>query len=341
MKIVLCCRVYSTHNRVGGMLHVVVERAEALARAGHEIHVLTTARMDGPRQTDFEIRNVCIHEPDLGQPQMYSEQYARMCEKWCELLKPDIIHLDSYDKHRLWWHQFKSKCRVVVTNHGEAIGSQLTDWRLGIHGRQGGKSYFTTDEWLEEKRALSGADVVIATCRFDRWMLKDLLGLANVRMVYNPVAPYHFEDRTPVLNNKLGPFLCVGVWGQDERGFDVAKAACDKVGAELKVPQGLSRKQLVFEYDRCQALLLPGFQSKGYDLSVAEAIARQRPVIIADNGVGTMEEIGRNWIRTCPAGDVEYLAALLTVAFDPVPPTAADCHRPEAHISNWMSAVLS
>lgn len=357
MKIVLCCRVYSVHNRVGGMIHVVVERAEELVRQGHDVHVLTTSWLGNNKVPyDYRVNGVRIYAPFDGEPQQYSDQYADMCFRLCTSIKPDIIHLDSWDKHRIWWAPFRSRCRVAVTNHGEAIGSQLTDWRLRLHGRSvatpGGESEevrcskcsgdIRTCEWLEERDQLLKADVVIATCRFDRWLLSDLLGLKHVSLVRNPLAPYHFQGRALPLSQENGArkqFLSVGVWGHGERGFDVAREACVRAGAFLEVPRGISRRDLVRWYDGSQALLLPGFQSKGWDLSIAESIARLRPVIVSDNGPATMEAIDKSWIVTVPAGDVDALAEALQRSMPLVSPDAASEHRPSVHVDKWLKAV--
>ncbi len=354
MRIVLCCRVYSTHMRVGGMIHVVVERAEELVRQGHEIHVITTS---SPGQQISQVVNgVNVISPRSGEPQQYSDLYASVCELACKDLKPDIIHLDSWDKHRIWWSQFKSKCRVAITNHGEAIGSQLTDWRLRLHGRSvstpGGESDeircekctgdLRTCEWTEERNQLLKADVVIATCRFDRWMLSDLLGLPNVRLVYNPLAPYHFERRSqPQRDPTSKLFLAIGVWGHGERGFDVARESCIRIHHILNTPVNVGRRELVGWYDLSKALLLPGFQSKGYDLAVAESIARLRPVVMADNGVATMEAIDQPWIVTVPAGNVEALVEVLRRPLPSVPLEAGHKFHPTNHVREWLKAVTT
>jgi hypothetical protein len=354
MKIVNVVRVYATHGRPGGMIHAATERCEQLARMGHEVHVLTSSRMEGPHKTDWEWNGVHVHHCPGGEPQQYSDRFTQHCEEETSQLRPDIVHLDSYDKDRLWWHAFAGKCRVAVTNHGEAIGSQLTDWRMNIHNKKpNGYNGIDTAEWFQERDALKPTDAVIATCRFDHWLLSDLLGLGGkVRLVYNPLAPYHFEDRKGVpllppdqldeaemILKSRRRFVICGLWGKEERGFDLARAVCKEVGAELIEPH-CSRRDLVKEYDRSHALLLPGFQSKGYDLSVAEAIARQRPVIMADCGIVGWEEIDQPWIKTFPPGDLAALVKLMKGALPAVPPTAADHWRPEVHAAHWLKAVM-
>lgn len=350
MKIILCCRVYSTHQRPGGMIHVVTERAEELARQGHSVYVLTTRSEHClPIKT---VNGVHVNHCLGGVPQQYSDQYAEFCVKVCSSLNPNIIHLDSWDKSRLWWTPFRKVCRVAITNHGEAVGSQLTDWRLQLHGKSPStlrglapeSEYIDTDEWLEERDQLLQADTVISTCRFDRWMLSDLLALPNVKFVPNPLSPYHFENQVKArswetIKGSQLQCLCVGVWGHGERGFDAAQFACDVVGAELKVPKNVNRRELVEWYDRSDALLLPGYQSKGYDLAVAESIARLRPVIMADNGIATMEAVDQPWIVTVPAGDVSALVKVLRQPLPAVPTLAAERFRPGYHVKEWLKAI--
>ena len=365
MKILNVVRVYATHGRPGGMIHVATDRSEALARAGHEVHVLTTAAT-GHRTTHAETVNGVRVWHSATAPQEYSDEFANMCRQVCEHLKPDVIHLESWDKHRCWWHAFAGKVKVAVTNHGEAVGSQLTEWRMRLHGRS--KWHPTAiepaiypGEWLTERQQLKFADVVLATCRFDRWLLADLVGLGGkVKLVYNPLPPWMWENKfkdlavlegwgpdhvTDIKNPKFGTrrdgprqFAAVGLYGHAVRGFDVAQAACKEAGVGLLTPK-CSRRELRDVYDNCSGLLLPGFWSQGYDLCAAEALARQRPLIMSDAGIGTMEAEGRPWIRTFPVGDVAALAEILRGPLPAVPPDAADAHRPENHVKAWLAAV--
>lgn len=344
MKIVLCCRVYSTHGRLGGMIHVVQERAEALARAGHDVTIITTRQnLTSKHQVVQSVDGVRILHCPTGTPKDYDDDFAKFCDQECRGVQPlDILHLDSWDKSRLWWHSRPGNPkRIAVTNHGEAVGSQLTDWRLAIHNRSAPVG-FDVQEWVDERNALKAADAVIATCRFDRWMLSDLLGLGKkVKLVRNPLAPWHFEGRDWIRShpNVSQAFLCVGLWGKAERGFDLAEQACQLVGAELHQPVNVPRRDLLKFHDRCDALLLPTFQSKGFDLSVAESVGRLRPVLCSDNGINTMEAVDKPWMVLHPVGDAEALAECLRKPLPVVPESAADEHRPEVHVQRWLEAI--
>src|SRR5690242_516210 len=99
MRIMLVCRVYSTHNRVGGMIHVIHERAHRLAQAGHDVNVVTTRSTEyAPqwvvRQHVGEGRSVAVYHCPSGQPQQYSDPFAEFCKEMCAELRPDILHLD-------------------------------------------------------------------------------------------------------------------------------------------------------------------------------------------------------------------------------------------------------
>jgi glycosyltransferase involved in cell wall biosynthesis len=336
MRIALVCRVYATHGRTGGMIHVIQERAEALARAGHQVHVITTSAL-GHGEHEL-VNGVTVHHCQAGESMAYSDGFASFCLQTSNDLCPEIIHLDSYDCNRLWWHQRPGGVRTVaVSNHGEAVGSQLTSWRMKLRGLPSSES-INTDEWLKERSALRRADAVIATCRFDRWMLSDVVGLDNVKLVYNPLAPWHWNGRKSDLP-EIPQFIAVALWGQHERGFSIAEAACTQAGVALTKPCNVSRRNLVHYYDMSRALLLPTYQSKGYDLSVAESIARLRPVICSDNGINTMEAIDKPWIVTVPIGNVDALAEKLRGPLPPVPHGAANDNLPSNHIANWLEAL--
>lgn len=344
MRIVLCCRVYSIHERPGGMIHVIVERAEALARAGHDVHVLTTYSEFHPHKT--VINGVTVHHPkEVDTEPRYSSHYSVFCDRQCRRLMPTILHLDSWDKTRPWWHQRPGKPKVIgITNHGEDMGRQFTEWRLFLHGITQVKKigWFESGPILNERSCAKAADVVITTCRFDRWMLSDLVGLGKkVKLVYNPVAPFYWDDRTA--SPLSGPlrFLTAAVWGSAERGMAIAKEACERVGAELVSPPPTreSRFGMPGCYDRCHALLIPGYQSQGYDLTVAEASARRRPIFYNDSGIATMEALDKPWIVPIPVGDSTYLVKELQKPMPIVPENAADHHRPEFHIQKWLEAL--
>lgn len=349
MKIALCCRVYSTHERVGGMIHVVVERAEQLAREGHDVHVLTTNAPGHPIAE--RVNGVMVHHSP-GTPQQYSTCYADFCNGLCRDMSPKILHLDSFDKNRLWWTDRPGNPQaVVVSIHGEGVGSQFTDWRLRRHnltasspnneaGMANSGNGIDTREWEDEARWLQSADTVITTCRLDRWFMSDLLGLRRVRLVRNPLAPYHFQGRSPAAGPRQNKFLFIGVWGHGERGYSIAEAACTSLGVQLLVPANVARPDLVKWYDQCDAMLLPTYQSKGYDLSVAECTSRLRPTFMGDAGISTFESIDHPWIVPVRCGDVQALINAMSAPIPTVPADAADEHRPENHTKAWFNAIL-
>lgn len=306
MRIVSVCRSYGTG---GGMENVVHDRAVALRALGHEVFV--------------------VHAED----HRYSDTFARLCIERCDALKPELIHLDSYDGARPWWVDRPE--RVALTLHGNPWSYFFTKWNLWMHagGKEPGMSYSATRRALE---CIRKADVVIVISEYERGLLCDTCGV-DVRTVYNPIAPYFFD--TPQAEwPQGGYFLSVG-GSTKRRGFDLARAAAATIGVEWRHATTVPREEMVEVYDGCRALVLPTFRTDGFDLVVHEALARGRPAIISRLGAYRSEAEGAILV---PPGDVEALCEAMRRCQPPLAKARMRArlrHLPARHARTWLEAV--
>lgn len=330
MKIVLACRIYPTH-RPGGMPFVCQDRAEALAALGHEVHVLTTSHPKYNKPSVFGGATVWHLS---CKAQSYSVEFAALCERTCEAICPDIIHSDSLDASNPWWLKFK--CRKAVTLHGFSWGGFLTQWNLFCIGKAKAP-VFNAQGMLKEREVLKTFDAVIGVSKHEQLLLMNMFHLFNAKLVYNPIAECFFK--TSVRLPEARRFLCTAISGQSERLFEMASQAAKSIGAELVTVGNKSRSQMPEVYDSCSALIVPTAYSQGYDLTVAEATARQRPVIASAIGSYLMEASMHESIRLFRFGDKSSLQKAMQEPLPEVDQQAASMHRPEIHARSWLEAV--
>jgi len=286
------------------MENVVWDRTEALRALGHEVTV--------------------IHASDGT----YSDAFARQCVAECDKCKPDVIHLDSFDRERPWW--IARKEFIALTMHSNPWSLFFTKWNLWRHGHTGVPSINLAD-LATQCDIIRHANVVLAISRYEHRLLLDACGVPQARLVYNPIPSYFFDTpRVPVPTN--GHFLHFGT--SNTRGHNVAVAAAKVAGVELRVASGLSRPELVQVYDGCKALVLPSFRADGFDLTVAEATARCRPVITYYAGAYSTECAG-----ALPLGDMGAVVRAMQRPLPTVAADAANAFRPANHAAAWLKAI--
>lgn len=345
MKIVSVCRVYPT-QRPGGMPFVAMDRAEELARQGHEVHVLTTGGTgEGRSEHGGKDKNgVWIHYLP-GPAQAYSSQFAEGCAFWCKELLPDVIHLDSFDRERVWWKDRPGNPKVVaVTMHGNQVGTDLTKWNLFRDGIQHNERSIDFRAMDLERIGLKNADRVLAVSLNEEWQLRDVLALSQTRLVYNPIPSYFFSKEIADVPENA-PFLCAAVSGHKERGFDLAKKVAEACGRELMVVKAIPRTSMPSVYDSCAAVLLPTRYAQGYDLTVAEANARGRGVYATPTGSYLRER--HSGLKAVKGFNVEDFVEAIRNPFqschfrDPIGliPESISRHKSEHHVINWLSAL--
>lgn len=345
MRIVLVCRAYVTH-RPSGMAFVCQDRAEQLARDGHDVHVLTTHKPGAP---SLERHNGVVVHYLLSKPLEYSPQFAAGCEAKCRELEPDVIHLDGVDWRSPWWKSRPGTPRVVsCTMHGVRFGDFLTRWNLYRTGFDSTVPVLPAADFRAEAESLASFDHVFAVSVHEQTLLEDCYGLTNVKLVYNPIAREFFtaSEMSPPPRDRR--FLCAALTGHPVRGFRLAEKAAEDAGVKIVVAQDCLRTKMPLLIDSATAVVLPTHFAMGYDLIVAEAFARRRPVIVGATGSYLREERlhGNDWPGlVVQLGNQDALSKAMT---GPLPiddghmvamERLADRHRPEKHAECWLSSL--
>jgi glycosyltransferase involved in cell wall biosynthesis len=349
MRICLVTKCYP-FDRGGGMLFVTEDRAWSLAEMGHEVHVLTPYRRGRGVEMYHDQNPVPTWGRDAGgwpaglrvhclpgTSESWSAEFADSCRLFVEQAKPDLLHLDSFDRINPWFVNAPGRptMRVGVTMHGFGPGAFLTEWNKFRAGN-GPAPHFDANDLRAEASALSHADHVFAVSEHELWMLRDMYGLRQAQQVYNPIAPYFFTK--PRKQHDRKGFILAAVSGAGNRGSDVALAAARDAGVELVVVSGRRRPDMVNVYDRIQALVLPTFYSQGFDLTVGEAMARGCPIIASETG----SYYYLRWQPYCKLvklGDVPELVEALKNPPTPPGPTAGTLHDPKRHAQKWLTAM--
>lgn len=332
MKIVLVCRVYSTH-RSGGMPFVCADRAVHLANGmGHDVHVLTTAHENG-KASDV-VDGVTVHY--LGnQPMEYAEAWHESCARKVSAINPDLIHLDSLDSNATPWWPAGS---VAITSHGSTIGQLMALQSSAVGGDDVPKQKINDliEGCKRERAVLKTARAVVAVSEWERRLLSEIYQLPNVHVVKNPIPDYFFGTRKSPKNRDVRKrvFLCAAVNSFGTRGFHLATNAASLNRQTVHFAKGsFTRREMVEQYDHCDALLLPTSLASGSDLTVDEALARRRPVIATRIGAYS----GRQGVVNFTRDDVHELAAVMAGDLPLVLPNEEN--RCSNHCEKWLGVV--
>lgn len=346
MKIVLATRVYPT-QRPGGLPHVCQDRAEALAAAGHDVTVLTTGL---PGYTHKEVKENGVRILHLNCPPMdYTAAFALQCKAAVAKIRPELVHLESCDRDRPWWDDRPRAYRTAITMHGFELGGYLTKLNLALHygDRLPNPEH---DKITRERKVLRDMfDRVIAMCHYEYRLLASHYNVAEsrLRLVYNPIAPYFFTPPVPLPAADKPRFLCAAVSGHSERGFALAKEAADSLGYELVIAKAIARRDMPDFIDGFHGLVIPTFYAQGFDLTFAEARARQRPIICTTAGsyfdesqaLGAEDE---SCIRVSMGNVTQLAAAMQRVMTTRGGDSAYNVHRhrPNVHVTEWLTACM-
>lgn len=332
------------------MPYVCQDRARALVKAGHEVHVITTGRKaaEGEQLDDKGVQ--VQHMPCKSAEN--SDEFARHCSKYCKSLSPSIVHLDSLDVLRPWWKDLPKTIVTACTLHGFCWGDYFTKWNLWQRSAASLDTAPAIDQRgiAKERKLFASFNRIIGISRHEHWMLADLMNLFDAKLVYNPIADCFFETpRTIPPQSHTRRILCAAVSGHKERGFDIAERAANGV-AELVFAKDVPREQMPQLIDNCHALVLPTAYSQGLDLAVGEAIVRRRPVIVTATGSYRREaELGGIY-ESSPAGplflvpltDTDALAQAMARPLEPIDWRGAKpwLHGSAVHAKKWLEAIL-
>lgn len=332
MRIACACRVFKTQKDFpGGMINVMATRCAELARRGHDVHVLTTALPEGRAgAAEMEVDGYTVHH--LAEPSgKYSDAYLTGCHAMCVSLQPDIIHVDGGGSD--WWadRPGNPKC-IAMTPHGTVFEQWFTHWHLYHLGWADTCHTFDVKRGALWNKRYACLDAVFACCRYQEWQFRELHGLSNVRLLYNPLPAQFFAPRVPPPAD--GYFAIFKA--NRQRGTPTARAAAKKAGVELRVVQAVHYEDIPAVYDGCKAFVAPMVCATGYDITVAEAMARGRPSITCPVGAYFFEGIDKPWIQHVPMDDPDALAERMLAPLPEVPEGAGDAFRVERHVAGWL-----
>lgn len=345
MKLMLVSRVVS-QQRSGGMPHVASDRAAALADAGHEVHLVTTS--EGPSAGAIREYRCISLQPNLSlhylpvKAHEWSLDFGTHCRKLAHKLRPDVVHLDSFDRADSWWLSLPdSVSKLAVTMHGFGWGAFLTEWNLQRLGKRRGPLAVDFLALRNEAKSLSRFSTVIGVSKHEYRMLRDEYGLQQAKLVYNPI-PSFFFTMSKLPNAERTTFLCAAVSQGETRGFEVAKAAAAIAGVELKVVSHTPRHDMPYAYDKSIAIVLPTAFAQGFDLAVCEARARGIPAVMSATGSYLAE--ARSWDKLVETHDEKSLAKALIQMKELAPAVPYDDdavirHQPTEHASAWLNAI--
>jgi len=327
MRIVSCCRAYPTFNP-GGMEAVCQVRAEELVRQGHEVHVVTA----GGKAASLVHNGVMLHYTE-GPMAKYSQAYSDECYKLACQLRPDVLHLDSFDQERLWWKDRPgSPRRIAMTYHGFGWQRILTDWAMYRDGVDTHPCKVDLDMVDKQVRGVKSFDVAISISLFEQWQIQDLYAVGSP-LVYNPIA-IRFFDEPPVPDRPKRPWVVNG-----KRFPAVAQKVAERAGIPVIPLSGIRPEDMPKTYDGAAGLVLPTYFYIGFDLMVAESLARRRPVVTFALGSYYWAARIFEGIHAVLPGDIEAMGEMISSDLPPVPSGVVDQFRPERHVKNWVEAV--
>jgi glycosyltransferase involved in cell wall biosynthesis len=336
------------------MPFVCADRAEGLAKLGHEVHVLTTGPTAGHEPIE-ELNGVQVHHLPC-EPMVYSQKFSELLREACKALRPAILHLDSIDpapgQNPPWWHDRPGGAKATaVTIHGASWGGFLTTWNQRRLGLLGSCADYNEQKFLREASILSFADRVLTMNLHEQRLMEDHYGLyGKVRLVRNPIPDYFFTEPLQPLPAKP-TMLFTAVSGQGPRRLESARAAAKAAGVDLLEVSGIPRSDMPYAYDAATALVLPTTYAQGYDMTIYEALVRGRGVIISATGA-YLFETRHGELSDCPGvrlvrlGDHDELVEAMRNPPKMTDAGAADArwamneHRVGKHVDNWLEAVI-
>ena len=338
MNICMFSRIMPAHA-LGGMQDHVQTLSAALARRGHRVAVMTSARADGK---EFEIvEGVEIHFLKGTTVGRYSNAFWSASARQCEELhaqKPfDILHSQSIGAFGALQKNLPRQYHLplVTSLHGTHFDVLTTSWhtdfalanplgvaRFGAVTAQMLFNYARRDLWF-----IRASDVVIATSDVDVVKYKKYYHLhdAQIRKVYNGIDAELFapspishlpSQRTQLQIDADDKIILALARLQKDKGVQNAIAVMPRVSAQTRAVlivvgdgdyraalEQLARDLGVAErvrfvgaqplaecaryFNLCDVFVDPTLRTDGYDLTIAEAMACGKPVIVSDVGANS------------------------------------------------------
>ncbi|MEW5720142.1 MAG: glycosyltransferase family 4 protein [Chloroflexota bacterium] len=310
-----------------------------LARRGHRVVVLTSARADGKAFEIVEgVESHFLKGTTIGR---YSNAYwsasARQFEELHAREPFDILHSQSMGAYGAYKKRLHRKYRLplITSFHGTHLDVVTTSWHtdFALTNPFGAArfiavtlnmahNYIVRDLWFAR-----GSDILIATSDADVWKYTTLYRFpeSHIRKVYNGIDADLFA---PLPNSKFQSLRIQLQIGDDEKiilalarlqkdkgvqnaiavmprvlaqiravlivvGDGDYRAALEKLARDLGVAERVrfvgaqSLTECARYFNLCDVFVDPTLRTDGYDLTIAEAMACAKPVIVSDVGANS------------------------------------------------------
>ncbi len=337
MNIGMFSRIMPAHA-AGGMQDHVQTLSAGLARRGHRVIVLTSARADGK---EFEIiQGVEIHFLKGTTAGRYSNAYwsasARLCEALHARAPFDVLHSQSVGAYGAYQKRLHRKYRLplITSFHGTHLDVVTTSWHtdFALTNPFGAArfiavtlnmahNYIVRDLWFARD-----SDILIATSDADVWKYTTLYRIpeSRIRKVYNGIDADLFAPpisnlqslKTQLQISSDEKIILALARLQKDKGVQNAiavmprvlaqmravlivvgdgdyRAALEKLARDLGVAARVrfvgaqSLAECARYFNLCDVFVDPTLRTDGYDLTIAEAMACAKPVIVSDVGANS------------------------------------------------------
>lgn len=317
MRIVITSQRYVMHGE-GAAVLAAHDRATALVRLGHEVHVITSVNPDEqPKSLD----GVRLHYLGLDL-KAHPDDFGLACRKTALSLKPDLLHVEQPGIGRFWWVGIPAKLSAAIQS--PATPEQRPD--------------------LIERERLAYAefDTVVTPGFHQAARAIKRYGLRNFPALSRPLPGRFFEDTIAPPN----PHAALVVSGSGSDG----ELTCDtKLGEEIALRAGyfprtmhaMSRGKRLASYDAAAVVIVPVTSARGLGVETVEAMARQRPVVAFSCTSMEAEAAGRDGlpgVRLVKSAG-EMVEVLKRRAFRAAAHGEADRFHADLHVSHWLAAV--
>jgi glycosyltransferase involved in cell wall biosynthesis len=340
MNICMFSRIMPAHA-LGGMQDHVQTLSAGLARRGHHVTVITSARADGKEFDCVDgVETWFLKGTPVGR---YSPAYwSASARKFQDLLaqKPfGILHSQSIAAHGVLQRQLPRRHHLplITSLHGTHFDVLTTSWHtdfawrnpIGVARFSAVAAQMTFNYALRDLWFIRGSDVVIATSDADIGKYKRYYRLsdAQIRQVYNGIdtdlfAPFPASTsdlqslRARLRVASTDKILLALARLQKDKGVQNAIAVLPRVREQMRAVlvivgdgdyrtalESQARQLGVAEYVRfagaqplaecalylnlCDIFVNPTLRTDGYDLTIAEAMACAKPVIVSDVGANS------------------------------------------------------
>ncbi len=330
-------RIMPAHSP-GGMQDHVQTLSAGLARKGHTVSVVTSARADGLEFQSLEGVEVYYLKgtPPGRNTNAYWFGAARKLKELQDAKPFDILHSQSVGAYGVYKQRLNRQygLPLITSLHGTHLDVLTTSWHTDVALTNPAGDvrfvalslnllyrYLCRDLWFTR-----GSDIVIATSDADPGKYRTLYRLsdAQIRKVYNGIdtdlfAPSGDENRELRHALKIHPdekiILALARLEKDKgvqnaiaalpRVLEKAAACLIVVGdgayrtalaayahelhveAQVRFVGNKSLAECVRYFNSCDVFVDPTLRTDGYDLTIAEAMACARPVIVSDVGANS------------------------------------------------------